>query len=58
MTQNPMRVVITGMGAISPLGGDVPSSMQRVVEYADEWMPHPDRFERSCLPTRGRMTSP
>ena len=27
------------------LGGDVPSAMQRVVEYADEWMPHPDRGE-------------
>jgi probable F420-dependent oxidoreductase len=25
------------------LGGDVPSSMQRVIEYADEWMPHPER---------------
>jgi probable F420-dependent oxidoreductase len=27
------------------LGGDVPASMQRVIEYADEWMPHPDRGE-------------
>jgi probable F420-dependent oxidoreductase len=25
------------------LGGDVPNSIQRVIEYADEWMPHPDR---------------
>jgi probable F420-dependent oxidoreductase len=25
------------------LGGDVPSSMQRVIDYADEWIPHPDR---------------
>jgi probable F420-dependent oxidoreductase len=25
------------------LGGDVPAAMQRVIEYADEWMPHPDR---------------
>ncbi|MGI9147032.1 MAG: LLM class F420-dependent oxidoreductase [Chloroflexota bacterium] len=29
------------------LGGDVPSAMERVVEYADEWMPHPDRGEQS-----------
>src|SRR6266446_2362927 len=28
------------------LGGDVPASMARVVEYADEWMPHPDRGDR------------
>jgi probable F420-dependent oxidoreductase len=28
------------------LGGDVPQAMQRVVEYADEWMPHPDRGEQ------------
>jgi probable F420-dependent oxidoreductase len=28
------------------LGGDVPASMERVVEYADEWMPHPDRGDR------------
>ena len=28
------------------LGGDVPASMGRVVEYADEWMPHPDRGDR------------
>jgi probable F420-dependent oxidoreductase len=27
------------------LGGDVPASMERVVEYADEWMPHPDRTD-------------
>jgi len=27
------------------LGGDVQSAMHRVVEYADEWMPHPDRGE-------------
>jgi probable F420-dependent oxidoreductase len=27
------------------LGGDVPASMQRVIDYADEWMPHPDRGE-------------
>jgi probable F420-dependent oxidoreductase len=25
------------------LGGDVPRAMERVVDYADEWMPHPDR---------------
>jgi probable F420-dependent oxidoreductase len=25
------------------LGGDVPAAMQRVIDYADEWMPHPDR---------------
>jgi probable F420-dependent oxidoreductase len=29
------------------LGGDVPTAMQRVVEYADEWMPHPDRGDQS-----------
>jgi probable F420-dependent oxidoreductase len=29
------------------LGGDVPSSMQRVVDYADEWMPHPDRGDQA-----------
>jgi probable F420-dependent oxidoreductase len=28
------------------LGGDVPSAMARVIEYADEWMPHPDRGDR------------
>src|SRR5579859_6053955 len=28
------------------LGGDVPTAMARVVEYADEWMPHPDRGDR------------
>jgi probable F420-dependent oxidoreductase len=28
------------------LGGDVPSSMQRVIDYADEWLPHPDRGEQ------------
>lgn len=28
------------------LGGDVPTAMQRVIEYADEWMPHPDRGDR------------
>jgi alkanesulfonate monooxygenase SsuD/methylene tetrahydromethanopterin reductase-like flavin-dependent oxidoreductase (luciferase family) len=27
------------------LGGDVPAAMERVVQYADEWMPHPDRTE-------------
>jgi probable F420-dependent oxidoreductase len=27
------------------LGGDVPAAMQRVVDYADEWMPHPNRGE-------------
>jgi probable F420-dependent oxidoreductase len=34
------------------LGGDVPTAMQRVVEYADEWMPHPDRGE---VPLRERI---
>jgi probable F420-dependent oxidoreductase len=29
------------------LGGDVPASMERVIEYADEWMPHPDRGDRA-----------
>jgi probable F420-dependent oxidoreductase len=29
------------------LGGDVPAAMQRVVQYADEWMPHPNRGEQS-----------
>jgi probable F420-dependent oxidoreductase len=29
------------------LGGDVPAAMQRVIEYADEWMPHPNRGEQS-----------
>src|SRR5207248_2938360 len=28
------------------LGGDVPASMERVIQYADEWMPHPDRTEQ------------
>jgi probable F420-dependent oxidoreductase len=28
------------------LGGDVPTAMERVIEYADEWMPHPDRGDR------------
>ena len=28
------------------LGGDVPQAMERVIEYADEWMPHPDRGDR------------
>jgi probable F420-dependent oxidoreductase len=28
------------------LGGDVPQAMARVIEYADEWMPHPDRGDR------------
>lgn len=36
------------------LGGDVPAAMQRVVEYADEWMPHPDRGELSL---RDRISS-
>jgi probable F420-dependent oxidoreductase len=27
------------------LGGDVPKSMERVIKYADEWLPHPDRGE-------------
>ena len=43
------------------LGGDVPASMERVIKYADEWLPHPARrpatppahrrvlaIERSC----------
>src|SRR4029450_10730524 len=29
------------------LGGDVPAAMQRVVEFADEWMPHPNRGDQS-----------
>jgi probable F420-dependent oxidoreductase len=28
------------------LGGDVPAAMERVIEYADEWMPHPDRGDQ------------
>jgi probable F420-dependent oxidoreductase len=28
------------------LGGDVLTAMQRVVEHADEWMPHPDRGDQ------------
>jgi probable F420-dependent oxidoreductase len=28
------------------LGGDFLKSMQRVIDYADEWMPHPDRGEQ------------
>jgi probable F420-dependent oxidoreductase len=28
------------------LGGDVPAAMQRVIEFADEWMPHPNRGEQ------------
>jgi len=28
------------------LGGDVAQAMARVIEYADEWMPHPDRGDR------------
>jgi len=28
------------------LGGDVPASTQRVIQFADEWMPHPDRGEQ------------
>jgi probable F420-dependent oxidoreductase len=31
------------------LGGDVPAAMARVLDYADEWMPHPDRGQ---LPER------
>jgi probable F420-dependent oxidoreductase len=29
------------------LGGDVPTAMERVIEYADEWMPHPDRGDQA-----------
>jgi probable F420-dependent oxidoreductase len=29
------------------LGGDVPAAMARVIEYADEWMPHPDRGDQA-----------
>jgi probable F420-dependent oxidoreductase len=29
------------------LGGDVPAAMQRVIEFADEWMPHPNRGEQT-----------
>ena len=28
------------------LGGDVLPAIERVIEYADEWMPHPDRGEQ------------
>jgi probable F420-dependent oxidoreductase len=28
------------------LGGDVLSGIERVLEYADEWMPHPDRGDQ------------
>jgi len=28
------------------LGGDVPASMERVIKYADEWLPHPDRGDQ------------
>jgi len=28
------------------LGGDVPASMLRVIDFADEWMPHPDRGDQ------------
>src|SRR5579859_862504 len=34
------------------LGGDVPASMARVIKYADEWLPHPDRGE---LPLQQRI---
>ena len=34
------------------LGGDVPASMERVIKYADEWLPHPDRGD---LPLRQRI---
>jgi probable F420-dependent oxidoreductase len=36
------------------LGGDVPAAMQRVIEYADEWMPHPDRTD---VPLRERIAA-
>lgn len=29
------------------LGADVPQAIQRVIAYADEWMPHPGRGEQS-----------
>jgi probable F420-dependent oxidoreductase len=29
------------------LGGDVPTAMARVIEYADEWIPHPDRGDQA-----------
>jgi len=29
------------------MGGDLPQTMRRVIEYADEWMPHPGRGEQS-----------
>jgi alkanesulfonate monooxygenase SsuD/methylene tetrahydromethanopterin reductase-like flavin-dependent oxidoreductase (luciferase family) len=28
------------------LGGDYGAAMDRVIKYADEWMPHPDRGEQ------------
>jgi hypothetical protein len=28
------------------LGGDYSTSIDRVVEFSDEWMPHPDRTDR------------
>jgi probable F420-dependent oxidoreductase len=34
------------------LGGDYGKAIERVIEYADEWMPHPDRGE---LPLRDRI---
>jgi probable F420-dependent oxidoreductase len=36
------------------LGGDVAAAMERVVQYADEWMPHPDRTE---LPLAERIAA-
>jgi hypothetical protein len=50
------------------LGGDVLAGIERVLEYADEWMPHPDRgdqplasriadFWRLCE-SRGRQRLP
>jgi probable F420-dependent oxidoreductase len=29
------------------MGGDVPQSMNRVVDYGDEWLPHPGRGDQS-----------
>jgi probable F420-dependent oxidoreductase len=34
------------------MGSDTPASLQRVIVYADEWMPHPDRGD---LPLKARI---
>jgi probable F420-dependent oxidoreductase len=32
------------------LGGDYAAAIQRVIEFGDEWMPHPDRTDRPLAP--------